>query len=352
VLIGGIPLARLGVHTLRSIVGTVMQDDTLFAGSIADNINFFDPKPDQEWVEACASMAAIHADVSAMPMGYNTLVGHMGTVLSGGQKQRVLLARALYKRPRILLLDEATSHLDIACEREVSSAVGALKITRVIVAHRPETIATANRVIGLVGGKATMLPPDGRLPHRDRAREYRYLSAASSTRGADSVASRSYDLPRDRGMARDAATDGYLERATQVGRAPLALRESVPPSANETAGETGFEPTPPPLAPPIAPCAAPQVARRTASQALPPAAPAARGGAVLTGPIPTPFGLNTPITTPGTPTGTTTRPPSTVPLALTAQGAGLDSQDAAPPGISALSEDDIDDVLSRALGGA
>ena len=85
-------------------------------------------------------------------MGFNTLVGDMGTVLSGGQKQRVLLARALYKRPRILFLDEATSHLDIGKEHEVNRAVKALNMTTVIIAHRPETIASADRVIELVNG--------------------------------------------------------------------------------------------------------------------------------------------------------------------------------------------------------
>lgn len=82
-------------------------------------------------------------------MGYHTLIGDMGTVLSGGQKQRVLLARALYKKPKILLLDEATSHLDTTRERRVSEAIRQLNVTRVIVAHRAETIATADRVITL-----------------------------------------------------------------------------------------------------------------------------------------------------------------------------------------------------------
>jgi ATP-binding cassette subfamily B protein RaxB len=76
----------------------------------------------------------------------------MGTVLSGGQKQRVLLARALYKRPGILILDEATSQLDIEKEREVNAALKALKITRIIVAHRPETIAAANHILVLHDG--------------------------------------------------------------------------------------------------------------------------------------------------------------------------------------------------------
>ncbi|WP_410209487.1 peptidase domain-containing ABC transporter [Aquirhabdus sp.] len=153
VLIGGISTKQLGIHTLRSMVGTVLQDDVLFAGSIADNISFFDSKADQAWVEQCAKMAAVDAEISAMPMGYNTLVGDMGTVLSGGQKQRVLLARALYKRPKILFLDEATSHLDIAKEQEVNQVVKSLDVTRVIIAHRPETIASAKRVIVLSGGK-------------------------------------------------------------------------------------------------------------------------------------------------------------------------------------------------------
>jgi ATP-binding cassette subfamily B protein RaxB len=88
-----------------------------------------------------------------MPMGYNTFVGYMGSVLSGGQQQRILLARALYKRPAILLLDEATSHLDVQREIVVSSAIRALNLTRIIVAHRPHTVATADRVVTLRAGR-------------------------------------------------------------------------------------------------------------------------------------------------------------------------------------------------------
>lgn len=169
VQIGGKPLKKMGVDELRRIVGTVLQDDVLFAGSISDNISFFDPNADRAWIAECAERAAIATDIAAMPMGYNTLVGDMGTVLSGGQKQRVLLARALYKRPSILFLDEATSHLDVGKEQEVNRAVKELNMTRVIVAHRPETIASADRVIVLMGGKIVqdvpVLPPQpARVP--------------------------------------------------------------------------------------------------------------------------------------------------------------------------------------------
>lgn len=94
-------------------------------------------------------MAAVHAEIAAMPLQYHTMVGDMGSVLSGGQKQRVLLAHALYKRPRILVLDEATSHLDVAAEHKANQAVMGLPVTRIIVAHRPETIASTDRVIEL-----------------------------------------------------------------------------------------------------------------------------------------------------------------------------------------------------------
>lgn len=149
ILVGGVNLSRLGMQTYRNMIGTVMQEDQLFTGSIADNICFFEQHADQEWIETCAQLAALHEDIMAMPMGYSTLVGDMGTVLSGGQKQRLLLARALYKRPQILFLDEATSHLDVQREQQINDTIKQLKVTRVIIAHRPETIASADRVIVL-----------------------------------------------------------------------------------------------------------------------------------------------------------------------------------------------------------
>ena len=152
-LVGGMPLAQVGLQAWRGVVGVVMQDEPLFSGSIAENISFFDLRPDLDWVMHCARVASVHDDIDAMPMGYHTLIGDMGSSLSGGQRQRILLARALYRRPRILLLDEATSALDVDGERLVNQAVRQLALTRIIVAHRPETIASASRVIALQAGR-------------------------------------------------------------------------------------------------------------------------------------------------------------------------------------------------------
>ncbi|MBV4541185.1 peptidase domain-containing ABC transporter [Pseudomonas vlassakiae] len=155
VLLDGEPIDARSIGRLRRISATVLQDDVLFAGSIADNISFFATDADPAWIEQCARLAAVHDDIARMPMAYNTLVGDMGAVLSGGQKQRILLARALYRRPKLLFLDEATSHLDIQREAAVNQALEALHITRVIVAHRPDTIRSAQRVVALLDGRLT-----------------------------------------------------------------------------------------------------------------------------------------------------------------------------------------------------
>jgi ATP-binding cassette subfamily B protein RaxB len=157
VLIDGTPVSSLGLDNYRSRVACVLQDDRLFAGSIADNISGFDAAPDPAWIQQCAMMAAVHQEIVRMPMGYDTLVGDMGSTLSGGQMQRVVLARALYRRPAVLFLDEATSHLDEANESAINIAIKRLSVTRVIVAHRKSTLAMTDRVIELKSLQAARL---------------------------------------------------------------------------------------------------------------------------------------------------------------------------------------------------
>ncbi|WP_311567902.1 peptidase domain-containing ABC transporter [Photobacterium arenosum] len=153
VTVDGKSLDELGHLQYRRQIATVMQSDELLSGSIAENIGQFDPNLDIDSVKVCAKMAAIDQDIMAMTMQYNSLVGDLGSSLSGGQKQRVLLARALYRSPKILFLDEATSHLDIASESAVNRSLSELNITRILIAHRKETIQMADRVLELRDGQ-------------------------------------------------------------------------------------------------------------------------------------------------------------------------------------------------------
>lgn len=149
VTIDGYDIQQLGLNNYRKIIGCVMQDDKLFSGSIRENICGFDDKGDKEWMEACARASYIHDVINKMPMGYETLIGELGEGLSGGQKQRLFIARALYRKPGILFMDEATSALDEESESYVNAAIKKLNITRIIIAHRKSTIASAERVIQL-----------------------------------------------------------------------------------------------------------------------------------------------------------------------------------------------------------
>src|SRR5829696_7805362 len=149
VLIDGAPLPTIGARAYREQVAAVMQEDQLLSGSIADNICFFDPEFDEERMTRCAALAGIHDEIMAMPMTYNSLVGDMGSSLSGGQKQRVLLARALYRQPRVLFLDEGTAHLDLDNEQHINESLAKLGMTRISIAHRPGISSGANRVVRL-----------------------------------------------------------------------------------------------------------------------------------------------------------------------------------------------------------
>ena len=156
--IGGVSIKQLGMRRFRDLVGAAMQDDKLFAGTVADNISMFSAEPDYAAIEEAAGFAGVHDEIAALPMGYHTLIGDIGPVLSGGQRQRVFIARALYRRPKFLFLDEATSDIDVAKERQIHEALKRLGITRILSAHRPETVMVADRVLLLQGGKLTEMP--------------------------------------------------------------------------------------------------------------------------------------------------------------------------------------------------
>ena len=170
VLIDGLPLPVIGPQAFRPQIGVVMQDDQLLSGSIADNICCFDDTSDLRHMQACAELAGIHDEIMRMPMAYNTLIGDMGSALSGGQKQRILLARALYRRPKMLFIDEGTSHLDVRLEDQVNAAVRGLGLTRVSIAHRPQTLASADRILHIQDGALHEALPLNRQAHEPQLR--------------------------------------------------------------------------------------------------------------------------------------------------------------------------------------
>lgn len=154
VKVDGRPLDNRTKLMWRRNVGYVAQNDDLYSGSIAENIAFFDSSLDLAEVVNAAKKAAIHEFIEKTPMGYDSLVGDMGSALSGGQIARILLARALYRRPKVLFADEGTAHLDSETERKVNSSISDMGITRIIVAHRESTINSADRKIEIFNGEA------------------------------------------------------------------------------------------------------------------------------------------------------------------------------------------------------
>jgi ATP-binding cassette, subfamily B, bacterial len=148
----GIPLQTLNYQEVRRQFGVVLQDSSVFSGSVLQNINLNNPTMSVELAAHAAEMAAIHDDILQMPMGYETFVSEGGSALSGGQRQRLALARALASSPAIMLLDEATSHLDIITEQKVEQNLQKLACTQIIIAHRLSTIRNADLILVLDQG--------------------------------------------------------------------------------------------------------------------------------------------------------------------------------------------------------
>ena len=162
IFVDSVPLGPATVAGWRARAAAVMQDDHLLTGTLADNIAFFDPRPDEQLIEHASRLARIHDDIIRMPMGYYSLVSDMGAALSSGQRQRILLARALYRDPDVLFLDEGTANLDPDTEVQIANMIARLDITRVVIAHRPALVERADIVFEL--GK------DGLVELRRKAR--------------------------------------------------------------------------------------------------------------------------------------------------------------------------------------
>lgn len=152
ILYDDIPLHQLNYQEVRRQFGVVLQESTLFSGSVLSNITLNTPVIDREQVIEAAKIAAIHDDILQMPMGYETFVAEGGSALSGGQRQRLAIARAITHKPTLLLLDEATSNLDVATEQKVAQNLQSLSCTQIIIAHRLSTIRNADIILVLDQG--------------------------------------------------------------------------------------------------------------------------------------------------------------------------------------------------------
>jgi len=137
---------------VRSQFGVIMQDASIFSGSIWQNVAFNNPGMDMESIVNAAKLAALDGDIQQMPMGYETYVAEAGNALSGGQRQRLAIARALANNPSILLLDEATSALDVITEHIIEQNLKSLACTQIIIAHRLSTVRDADTILVLNQG--------------------------------------------------------------------------------------------------------------------------------------------------------------------------------------------------------
>jgi ATP-binding cassette subfamily B protein len=154
-MIDGVDVREVGRRELRKAVSIVFEETFLFSSSIRDNIAFADPEVDLATVVRAAELAGADAFIRDLPDGYDTEIGERGFSLSGGQRQRIAIARAILADPRVLVLDDATSAVDPAKEHEIRDALGEVmeRRTTIVIAHRPATIALADRVVFLDEGQ-------------------------------------------------------------------------------------------------------------------------------------------------------------------------------------------------------
>ena len=146
-------ISRLDLHSLRKLIGTVMQDSYLFSGSIFENISISAPTMTIEEAWEVAEISGLADDIRAMPMGMHTVLQEGKGGISGGQRQRLMIARALAQKPKVLIFDEATSALDNITQKQVSDALDKMRCTRIVIAHRLSTIRHCDRILVLDKGK-------------------------------------------------------------------------------------------------------------------------------------------------------------------------------------------------------
>ncbi len=189
ITIDGTDVRDLRLRDLRRSVGIVFEDTFLFSDSIAANIAFADPSASAEAIERAARLAGAHEFVSALPEGYATRIGERGYSLSGGQRQRIAIARAILADPRVLILDDATSAVDPSKEHEIRDALTEVMRgrTTIVIAHRPATIALADRVVLIDEGRVVAEGTHGSL--LGTSARYRQVLASAARRVAEDVES-------------------------------------------------------------------------------------------------------------------------------------------------------------------
>jgi ATP-binding cassette subfamily B protein len=184
----GRPLGELDLRAVRQQIGIVPQHPYIFGATLRANIALTAPHASVERIERAAAVAALDGDIAQLPMGLDTQVSDGGASLSGGQRQRIALARAVLREPTVLLLDEATSALDTGTEARVTAGLARLRVTRIIVAHRLSTVANADRIIVMDGGRIAEIGTHDSLLAR-RGVYYQLVIAAGGAAAASAAAS-------------------------------------------------------------------------------------------------------------------------------------------------------------------
>jgi ATP-binding cassette subfamily B protein len=183
--IDGVDVRAVGLRELRRAIGIVFEDTFLFNDTVAANIAFAEPDADMARIERAAQLAGAHEFIAELPDGYGTEIGERGFSLSGGQRQRIAIARAILADPRVLILDDATSAVDPTKEHEIRDALTQVMRDRttIVIAHRPATIALADRVVLLDDGRVVDQGTHAEL--LERSARYREVLAAAEAADAE-----------------------------------------------------------------------------------------------------------------------------------------------------------------------